>query len=129
MKIEHIAVGYNSEEDADNFFIELLGLKKIRSKSVPADLIEKFFGVKREQTFFVYANEDIIFEVFITNDNSKAKDIFTHLCLVIENRDEFVNKASYLGFELIKVPRKDSIGYYLFLRDTFQNMYEIKEKI
>ncbi|UCD00509.1 MAG: hypothetical protein JSV23_06345 [Promethearchaeota archaeon] len=48
MKIEHIAVGYNSELDADKFFNELLGLKKIRSKSVSTDLMEKFFGIKKE---------------------------------------------------------------------------------
>ena len=58
MKIEHIAVGYNSEEEADRFFIDLLGLKKIRSKSVSEDLMMKFFSVKRESKFVVYGNQD-----------------------------------------------------------------------
>ncbi|MFX1389589.1 MAG: VOC family protein [Promethearchaeota archaeon] len=129
MKIEHIAVGYNSEEEADNFFINLLELEKIRSKSVPPDLMEKFFSVKKEQKFIVYGKEDSNFEVFITNDKSKAKDVFTHSCLIIENRDELVNRASSLGFKVIKIPRKDGKGYYLFIRDLFHNLYEIKEKI
>ena len=47
MKIEHLALGYNSEEEADKFFIELLGLNKIRSKTVPPELMEKFFSVKK----------------------------------------------------------------------------------
>jgi len=128
MKIEHIAVGYNSEEESDEFFIGLLGLKKIRSKSVPPDLMEKFFGVKREHKFVRYGNRDSNFEVFITNDKSKAKDVFTHSCLVIENRDEFVDKASSMGFDVVKVPRKDGDGYYLFIKDSFQNLYEIIEK-
>ncbi len=128
MKIEHIAVGYNSEEEADKFFIELLGLKKIRSKSVPPNLMEEFFGVKKEQKFVIYGMEDSNFEVFITNDKSKAKDVFTHSCLVIKNRDEFLDKASSMSFEVIKVPRKESDGYYLFIKDSFQNLYEIKEK-
>ena len=129
MKIEHIAVGCNSEEEADKFFIDLLGLKKVRSKSVPADLMEKFFGVKKEQKFVVYGKNDANFEVFITNDKSKAKDVFTHSCLVIENRDEFVNKAFSMGFNVVKVLRKNGSGYYLFIKDSFQNLYEIKEKI
>lgn len=128
MKIEHIAVGYNSELDADKFFNELLGLIKIRSKSVSTDLMEKFFGIKKEYTFVVYGNEDLRFEVFITNDNSKANDVFTHSCLLIENRDVFVNTASSMGFDVVKVPRKESEGYYLFIKDSFHNLYEIKEK-
>ena len=128
MKIEHIAVGYNSEEEADRFFIDLLGLKKIRSKSVPEDLMKKFFSVKKESKFVLYGNQDSNFEVFITNDNSRAQDVFTHSCLLIENRDEFVDKASSMGYDLTKVPRKDSNGYYLFIKDGFQNLYEIKEK-
>ncbi|MFX0004192.1 MAG: VOC family protein [Promethearchaeota archaeon] len=129
MKIEHVAVGYNSEEEADKFFIDLLGLRKVRSKSVPPDLMEKFFGVKRVQKFVVYGKNDTNFEVFITNDKSKAQDIFTHLCLVIENRDEFVDQASLLGFDIVKVPRKNGFGYYLFIKDSFQNLYEIKEEV
>jgi hypothetical protein len=127
IKVDHIAVGYNSEEEADIFFIELLGLNKIRMKYVPPDLMEKFFGLKQEQKFIMYGNNDSNFEVFITNDRSKAKDIFTHSCLLIENRDDFVDKASSMGFDVVKVPRNDSTGYYLFVKDAFQNLYEIKE--
>ncbi|KKK76150.1 hypothetical protein LCGC14_2866590, partial [marine sediment metagenome] len=49
-------------------------------------------------------------------------------CLLIENRDEFVNRAFSLGFTTIKVPRDNSTGYFLFIKDSFQNLYEIKEK-
>ncbi len=128
MKIEHIAVAYNSEEEADKFFINLLGLKKIRSKDVTSDLMEKFFGVEKEHKFVRYGNQDSNFEVFITNDKSKAKDIFTHFCLVVENRDEFLNKVSSMGYNVVKVQRKDGNGYYLFIKDSFHNLYEIIEK-
>ena len=125
--IDHIAIATNSELESDKFFIQLLGLNKIREKIVPSDLIEKFFGVKREQRFLVYGNDKIIFEVFITDDNSKAKDIFTHSCLFIENRDDLVKKATSMGFKVIQVPRNDGSGYYLFIQDSFHNLYEIKE--
>jgi len=128
MNIEHIALGYNSEEEADRFFIDLLGLKKIRSKSVSADLIQKFFAVDGEHKFIVYGNQDSSFEVFITNDNTRVQDVFTHSCLLIENRDEFLSRASSMGYDFIRVPRKDSDGYYLFIKDGFRNLYEIKEK-
>ncbi len=126
--LEHIAIAANNEDDSDNFFIELLGLEKTRSFNVSADLMEKFFGVSKEQKILRYEKDSLSFEVFITNDGSKAHDRFTHSCLLTENRDDFVKKASSMGYATIKVPRKEGVGYYLFIKDFFQNLYEIKEK-
>jgi len=127
LKIGHIAVELNSEEDADRFFEELLGLKKISSKVVSADLIESFFGVNRDQKLLRYGNNDLDFEVFITGNTEKSQDIFTHTCIFIENRDKFVKRVRLLGFKDIKVPRQEGNGYYLFVQDSFENLYEIKE--
>ena len=126
MKVEHIAVASNSEVDSDKFFINLLGLRKARSFNVSADLMEQFFGVKKEQQLIRYENSNLSFEIFITDDNSKSKDIFTHVCLVVEDRDEFVKKSLSMGYTTIKVPRKDGDGYYLFIKDSYENLYEIK---
>ena len=126
-EIEHIGVASNTEEDSDKFFIELLGLKKIRSFTVSADLMEKFFGTKKEHKIVRYEKDSLSFEVFITDDESKAKDIFSHACILVKERDVFVDKASYMGFSIVKVPRKDSSGYYLFIKDRYQNLYEIKD--
>ena len=126
MKIEHLAVSSNSEEDSDNFFIKLLGLKKLRSFVVASDLMERFFKVKKEHKVIRYGNEGVNVEVFITEDKSKAKDKFTHMCLVIEDRAKLVDTARQMNYEVIKVPRKDSDVFYLFLKDKFGNLYEIK---
>ena len=128
MKVEHIAIGYNSEEEADRFFINLLGLEKGRSKFVSADLMKDFFGVRNEHKFIVYSSNQAIFEVFITNNKTRAQDIFTHSCLLVEDREKLLSKASSMGYKIIKVPRKDGNGYYLFIRDLFRNLYEIKEE-
>ncbi len=126
--LEHVAIAVNNENNSNEFFIELLGLEKTRSFTVSADLMEKFFGVSKEQKIIRYEKGTLSFEVFITDDDSKAHDKFTHSCLLIENRDEFIKKATSMGYEIVKVPRKDSNGYYLFIKDSFQNLYEIKEK-
>lgn len=128
MKIEHIALGYNTEQEADKFFIDLLGMNKIRTKNVSEDLMQKFFKVKKEFKAILYSSNKVIFEVFITNDKSNAQDAFTHPCLIMENRDEFVSKAIAMGYKVIKVPRLENNSYYLFIKDGFQNLYEIKEK-
>ena len=127
MKIEHIAVASTTKKQADRFFSGLLGLKETRMFSVSADLMEKFFGQNKQQKIITYKNNTISIEVFITEDSSYKKDLFTHTCLLVENRDKFVKKALSMNFPIIKVPRKDGSGYYLFIKDTFQNLYEIKE--
>lgn len=126
MQIEHIAVSSNTEHDSDAFFIELLGLKKARSFNVAADLMEKFFSINKEQKIIRYENESVGFEVFITEDDSKAKDIFTHSCLIIEDRDNFTEKAKSMGYTTIIVPREDRDSYYLFIKDLYGNLYEVK---
>lgn len=126
MKIEHIAVASNSIEDSDRFFTELFGLKKIKTFSVSAELMEKFFRINKEYVFVRYQNDNLGVEVIITNDNSKSIDIFTHSCLTVDNRDEFVNISSSMGYTTIKVPRKENEGYYLFVKDSFGNLYEVK---
>lgn len=126
MKIDHVAVSSNTEEDSDKFFIELLAMKKERAFVVSDDLMEQFFGVRKEQKIVRYGNDEVSVEAFITNDNSKVIDRFTHICLIIEDREKLIEKAKKLNFEVIKVPRKNSDGFYLFLKDHFGNLYEIK---
>jgi len=126
LKIEHLAVSSNSEEDSDNFFIKLLGLKKLRSFVVSSELMEQFFKVKKEHKVIRYGNEDVNIEVFITDDKSKVIDKFTHMCLVIEDRAKLIDTARQMNYEVIKVPRKNSDVFYLFLKDKFGNLYEIK---
>ena len=126
MKIDHIAVSSNSEEKADKFFNNLLGLKKVRSFVVSDDLMEQFFKTKREQKIVRYENEVLSVEAFITNDNSQTCDKFTHTCLVIEDRIGLIERAKKLNIEVIQVPRKDSENFYLFLKDSYGNLFEIK---
>ncbi|TFF97928.1 MAG: hypothetical protein EU541_07510 [Promethearchaeota archaeon] len=101
-------------------------MEKTRDFDVDAEKIKQFFGVNSEQHLIRYESKDVAAEVFINKVKNHADNIFSHVCLIVENRDELVNKAEALGFKTIKVPRKDSDSYYLFLNDGFGNIYEIK---
>ena len=126
MKIEHIAVASNTIEDSDRFFIKLLGLKKTKTFPVSAELMKKFFGLNKEHLFVRYQNDNLGVEVIITSQNSKAIDVFTHSCLIVDNREDFIKKSSSMGFKTIKVERKNGEGYYSFIKDSFGNLYEVK---
>jgi len=125
-EVEHIAVASNSVEDSDKFFIELLGLKKVKDFLLPLDLTKKLFEINKEQRIVRYSNDTIIAEIFITDDNSKAKDVFTHPCIIIDDREKLIEKATSMGFPIIKALRKDRDDYILFIKDFFGNLYEIK---
>ena len=101
-------------------------MKKERAFVVSEDLMEQFFGVRKEQKIVRYGNDDVSVEAFITNDNSKVIDKFTHICLIIEGREKLMEKAKELNFDVKEVPRKNTDGFYLFLKDHFGNLYEIK---
>jgi hypothetical protein len=126
LKIEHIAVSSNTEEDSDKFFIELLDMKKERDFIVSDDLIEQFFEIRKKQRIIRYSNEYLSVEAFIMDDESRALDRFTHTCLLIEDREIIIEKANRLGIKVIKVPRKNSDAFYLFLKDKYGNLFEIK---
>ncbi|MHA1459604.1 MAG: VOC family protein [Promethearchaeota archaeon] len=126
MKIEHIAVSSNSVEEADEFFSDLLELKKERDFVVSEDLMEKFFNIKKAQRIIRYENEGLSVEAFITDDKNQALDRFTHTCLIVEDRIRLIERAKKLNFEVIQVPRKNNDGFYLFLKDSYGNLFEIK---
>ena len=126
MSIEHIAIASNSEIESDRFFIELLGLEKIRNFIVSADLMEQFFNFKKDQQIVRYSNGKLDIEVFIAKDSSKAVDRFSHTCILIPNRDKIVAKAKEMEYEVIQVPRKNSDNYYLFIKDSYGNRFEVK---
>jgi len=125
-KLEHVAVSANSEQQSDRFFIELLGLKKTRAFSLAAELNREFFGVEQEIRIARYSNDHLDVEVLVTEDDTRSKDLYTHACLMVEDRDAFEKRARSMGLDVVHVPKKDSDTYYLFVKDFFGNIYEIK---
>ena len=128
MRIEHVALASRSEEESQKFFSRLLGFEKVREFVVSEDLMEQFFNIKKEHKVIRYKNEQIELEVFITNDNSNAKDLFTHICLFVKDKSELLENALEMEYKVIKVARKEVNDFYLFLKDDFGNLYEIKSQ-
>jgi hypothetical protein len=94
-----------------NAIPDLLDMKKTRSMTLAADLTKQFFGINKEQKIIRYSSQNLEMEVFITNDTSKVRDRFTHLCLSTENCENLTNKASSMGFTVIKIILKNEFGF------------------
>ena len=127
MRIGHIALVSSSEEKANRFYKDGLGLKELRSTVIPASLSKSLFGIDQEFKAIDFGNEQIKFEVFIVNHEA----VFTsrkldHICLEVEDREAFLEKCKGMGLKILQVPKGDFL--VIFLKDEESNLFEIKEK-
>ena len=127
MKFDHIAVCEPSESESDKFFINLLDLKKEYEFLVPENLSDMIFGIKKDFRVIRYGKEDFNVEVFITTDKISITDHIKHIGITVENKDVILKKAQSLGFPINKIKNEKGNSYYLFIRDSFGNYFEIKE--
>lgn len=125
MKFEHVAVATRSEADSDRFFGDLLGMDRTRAFTIPPHLTRAFFGLEQDQRILRYEKDGVAFEVFVAGSDARARDPFTHACVLVTDRDAFASRAETMGYAVTKVPR-DAGGYFLFVRDAYGNLYEVK---
>jgi catechol 2,3-dioxygenase-like lactoylglutathione lyase family enzyme len=127
MRIGHVALVSNSEEKANRFYKDGLGLKELRSTVIPAGLSNSLFGIDQEFKVIDFGDEQIKFEVFILkSEGAFPLRKLDHICLEVEDREALLIKWKGLGFEVLQVPKGDSL--VIFLKDGDGNLFEIKEK-
>ncbi len=73
MQLKHIALVSSTEEKADRFYKDVLGLKKVNEKIIPATLSDRLFKVNSELKIVNYANDNVHFEIFIS-DTQRSVD-------------------------------------------------------
>ncbi len=127
MQIDHCAVPSRTAEDAEAFFAGLLGLKRLYSFRLPGELAVSIFDVNRELEVIRYGNDSLHVEVYLTGETDEEPPAFSHLCLLVKDRDTLARKAEEMNLEVRKVPKMEGNSYYLFIRDQAGNRYEIKE--
>ncbi len=125
MKLHHVAVVSSSRENSDRFYKGLLGLKEIKSAILDKELAGQIFDIACESQLILYANDDLTVEVFVPASAFKKVNTFVHLCLEVEDREEFAVKCQAMGVVVKKIPKGDS--ELIFVEDYDGNLFEIKE--
>ena len=120
--IQHIALQYADKKQADIFFKEILDLSLIKNFNVSKELAKKIFNISEEVEVFVYGNDNATFEIFIIE--KKQLNVFNHVCIKIDDKEEFFNKCKKYKLKPYYVKKEDK--KLLFLRDHSNNLYEIK---
>ncbi len=126
MFLNHVALVCSSEDNSDRFYREVLGLEKMQSKVLPSDLSELIFGLEGEYKLVNYGNDNIKFEIFLSNQQLAEVKKLEHVCIEVEHLGKFLTKCAEMGIEILRIPKGDSL--MVFVRDYDGNLFEIKEK-
>jgi catechol 2,3-dioxygenase-like lactoylglutathione lyase family enzyme len=127
MRIGHVALVSSSEEKANRVYRDVLGLRELRSTVIPASLSKSLFGFDQEFKVIDFGNDQIKFELFIANNEGVFPlRKLDHICLEVEDREAFLKRCKGMGFEILQVPKGDSL--VVFLKDGESHLFEIKEK-
>ena len=124
MKLHHVALVSSSEANADKFYEGILKLRKIKSIILKSDLTQKIFGTEIECPLILYGNEDFAIEVFVTDQVPSQKAPLIHLCLQVEDREQFVAACRSAGLTVNLIPKGDR--HMCFVQDFDNNLFEIK---
>ena len=125
MRLKHVGLACSTEENADKFYQDLLGLNKSEPKTLPADLAKAIFNVDAVVPIINYLDENLHCEIFITNRVGHNTDPIGHLCLEVENLSGFIDKCRSMGVAIDLFPKGDKT--LTFIRDFDGNLFEIKD--
>jgi len=126
MKVRHIGLVCSSEDNADRFFGEALGLKKSETRPLPRALAQAAFEVDFESKLLNYLSEAVHFEVIIDPRHEPKSKPIEHVSLEVDDLPAFLERCRRAGAAVRRVPRGED--YLTFVLDADHNLYEIKEK-
>jgi len=126
MRIHHAGLVCRSEANADRFYQDLLGLKRIRSFTVSSDLSSGLFGFNESFQALTYRNDDKMVEIFIVPEMVPSDPHLHHTGLEVDDRKKFVEKCKGMGVQVMEVPKGEKT--ITMIRDFDGNLFEISEK-
>jgi catechol 2,3-dioxygenase-like lactoylglutathione lyase family enzyme len=126
MKLHHVAVVCRSKENADRFYRKILGLPKVKASLLSEDLAEAIFHVAQRCDVVTYGNENMLVEVFVPESPAENRAPFVHLCVEVENREQFARRCRDMALTVNRIQKGDSL--LVFVADYDGNLFEVKER-
>ena len=123
MLLRHAGLTCSTEDNADKFYRDLLGLNKSEPKTLPSDLSKAIFNLDAELKMINYMNEHSHFEIFITPQSHTSQWQINHLCLEVADLAGFIAKCHSFEVEVALIPKGDKT--LTFIKDFDGNFFEI----
>lgn len=123
MKLHHLALTIQNENEVGLFYEQLLGFKLIRKFELNAEMALQIFDFNKNVRVFQLEGHGIILELFM--DETAKQNNYNHWCLSFPDREAFIKKAQNQHAKIIRIPRENHD--ILFVKDFSGNIFEIKE--
>jgi len=124
MILQHVALTCSSEEKADKFYQDLLGLQKSEPKIIPPALSKALFDLNSELKIINYLDENLHFEIFFFDQTSGGAKRIDHACLQVDDLEALLEKCRTLQVKIVQAPKGDKL--LTFISDDDGNLFEIK---
>jgi catechol 2,3-dioxygenase-like lactoylglutathione lyase family enzyme len=121
----HTGLAASSEENADRFFINILGLEKSEPKIIDKKLAYSLFGIDAELLMIHYRGGNVDFELFVHKEYKATEKQIAHSCIKVNDLKTIVYKCKDAGLKVIEVPK--GLGVITFISDYDGNLFEVKE--
>jgi catechol 2,3-dioxygenase-like lactoylglutathione lyase family enzyme len=125
MEIIHTGLAASSEENADRFYIDILGLEKSEPKILEKKLTQTIFGIKSELLIIHYQGGTVHYEILIYQGHKAPEKQIAHSCIKVHDLPDIVNKCRDARMKVVEVPKGSVI--VTFISDYDGNLFEVKE--
>lgn len=125
IKFVHTGLAASSEENADRFFVDILGLEKSEPKLIDRKLANDLFEINDELLMIHYWGETLDYEIFVYKEYKAPEKQIAHSCIKVNDLEKIVNKCKDVGLKVIEVPKGSSV--VTFISDYDGNLFEVKE--
>jgi len=125
MKIDHVGLNIQSEEEIVDFYQNILGFHFEYQFDLKLVLATKIFGIEKQPKVFLYNNENMQLELFVYPE--KTKQGFAHICIEVIDREIIAKKCENAGYPPITRIQRNDKPDILFIRDKAGNIFELKD--
>jgi catechol 2,3-dioxygenase-like lactoylglutathione lyase family enzyme len=125
MKIIHTGLAASSEEKADRFFIDILGLEKLKPKILDKKMTQAIFGINKELLIVNYRGGTVHYEILVYQEYKAPEKQIAHSCIQVTDFINIVNKCKDAGVKVVEIPKGS--GVVTFISDYDGNLFEVKE--
>ncbi len=124
MKYIHTGLAVSSEEKADRFYCDILGLEKSESRIIDRQIVRTLFGIDHELTMIHYQGGTVDFELFVQKGYKAPERQIAHTCIKVANLSDVLARCLKAGIRVVEVPKKS--GNITFISDYDGNFFELK---
>jgi len=125
MKVIHTGLAASSEEKADRFFIDILGLEKSMPKILDRKLTQAIFGINNELLIIHYRGGTVDYEILVYQEYKAPEKQISHSCIQITDLITIVKKCRDAGVKVVEIPKGSAV--ITFISDYDGNLFEVKE--